>query len=378
MIQPARVYLDHNATSPLRPEARAAVILALDTAGNPSSVHAEGRKARRIIEDARERVAALVGAPPENVVFTSGATEANNWVLAAEWKQLFIPKIEHEAILAPAQRSPANVIQISSDENGVSRIEELAETVLLTQKITRPSCAALQMANNETGALQPVLELAAFCREHNISVHTDAVQAAGRVPIDMEKLGVDTLSLSSHKIGGPAGVGALIFRDGIDLPPWIVGGGQERRRRSGTENVSGIAGFGAAAACALREVADIEKCRTLRDELEYNLKAITPQAEIMAAGTKRLPNTSCFSLPGTSAETLLIKLDLAGIAVSSGAACSSGKVSASHVLSAMRMRDELSRGAIRVSLGWNSSKSDIETFLRVWRRIENSDRRTAA
>jgi len=379
MRPPDRTYLDYNATAPLRPEAREAVISALDTCGNPSSVHANGRKARRIIEDARERVARLVGASPANVIFTSGATEANNWFFHAGWKTLFIPAIEHDSVLVPAAQPQRRIIQLPAYENGITRLEELFESISQPQDRKSPACATLQMANNETGARQPVADMTAFCRGHDIAVHTDAVQAAGRIKIDFQELGVDALSLSSHKIGGPAGAGALVVRDGFELPAFIAGGGQERRRRSGTENVTGIAGFGAAAECALNDLAETGQCKALRDELERRILEITPEAVILSANADRLPNTICLSLPGTSAETLLIKLDLAGIAVSSGAACSSGKVGASHVLSAMGLTSSVIHGAIRISLGWDSSKADVTTFLDVWCRITaNAEQRAIA
>ncbi|MEO0810046.1 MAG: cysteine desulfurase family protein [Pseudomonadota bacterium] len=382
MTPQKRVYLDHNATSPLRPAARAAVVGALDALGNASSVHTEGRQARRIVEDARERVAALAGTGPANVIFTSGATEANNWALSAGWEKLFVAAVEHDSVLAPAARATAGVIKLEPDLNGIVRIDDqidnLAGVVSCGPGQGQSSCVALQMANNETGVIQPVAEMAAFCREHGIAVHTDAVQAAGRIKIEFQDLGVDMLSLSSHKIGGPMGVGAMILRDGVDLPAFIVGGGQERRWRSGTENIAGIAGFGAAAESALQGLADVEKWRAMRDDLERHVKAITPTAQIIGEGAVRLANTSCIALPGTSAEMLLIKLDLAGIAVSSGAACSSGKVGASHVLSAMGVADEVARGAIRISLGWNSSGADIAAFLDAWRHITRSDRRAVA
>jgi cysteine desulfurase len=364
-VSRSRTYLDWNATAPVRREARAAMVAALDVVGNPSSPHAEGRRARGLIEDAREQVAALVGARPAEVVFTSGGTEANNAVLAAGWDAILMTGIEHDSVLAPALRSGAPVVDIPVGGDGVVRQESFAD------HMTQPGRAlvSLQMANNETGALQPVAEVAAMARQHGLGVHSDAVQAAGRVPIDMAALGVDYLTLSAHKLGGPKGVGALLVRDGAGLPAFIAGGGQERRRRAGTENVAGIAGFGAAAEAARRDLAEIERVRALRDRLETEALEITPEALIIAGEVERLPNTTSLAWPGASAETLVIALDLEGIAVSAGAACSSGKVGASRVLAVMGLAPDMARAAIRISLGPTSGERDVAAFLEAWSRI---------
>jgi cysteine desulfurase len=364
-----RTYLDHNATAPLRPAAREALLAALDVVGNASSVHAEGRRARGLIEDARERVAALVNARPAEVVFTSGATEANNWAMAAGWDTIFISGIEHESVLAPARASGARVIELPARADGTVAAEVVSALIGESTGEIGRAVVTLQRANNETGALQSVAETAAVARAHGLSIHTDAVQAPGRVAVDFAALGVDALSLSSHKIGGPKGVGALVVRGGVRLSPFIVGGGQERRRRAGTENVAAIAGFGAAAADARQDLEGIGRIAALRDRLEREAVRIAPQAVVIAGETGRLPNTTCLSLPGQSAEILVIKLDLAGIAVSAGAACSSGKVGQSHVLAAMGIAPDLARAAIRISLGWNSSDADVDAFLRAWSDI---------
>jgi cysteine desulfurase len=363
----SRTYLDWNATAPLRREARAAMLAALDVAGNPSSPHAEGRRARAIVEDARERVAALVGAKPAEVVFTSGGTEANNAVLAAGWDAVLVSGVEHDSVLAPARGCGARLIDIPVGSDGIARHDVLAGR--MPQLGNARALVSLQMANNETGALQSVADVAVLAREHALAVHSDAVQAAGRVPIDMRALGVDYLALSAHKLGGPKGVGALVIRDGAGLPAFITGGGQERRRRAGTENVAAIAGFGAAAEAARHDLAQIEQVRALRDRLEAEAREITPEAVVIAADADRLPNTTSLALPGASAETLVIGLDLEGIAVSAGAACSSGKVGASHVLAAMGLAPDIARAAIRVSLGPSSTERDIAAFLNAWDRI---------
>ncbi|HUS98201.1 MAG TPA: cysteine desulfurase family protein [Hyphomicrobiaceae bacterium] len=390
-----RTYLDHNATSPLRPEAREAACRALDNLGNPSSVHREGRNTRRIVEDAREQVAALAGARPSEVVFTSGATEANNWVLRAGWDTILVSRVEHDSVLAPARALAARavaaegaaglaakprLIEIGAGREGMADTAAIAEALLCGGTVAGRTLVALQSANNETGVIQPIAEVAAFCASHGAHVHSDAVQAAGRIELDFENSGLMSMALSAHKIGGPMGAGALIIRDGTDMPALIAGGGQERSRRSGTENIAGIAGFGAAAAAASREVAGIARLTALRDALEAGIRAATPQAVILSegAGVRRLPNTCCFALPGVAAETLVIKLDLAGIAVSAGSACSSGKVGASHVLAAMGLDTDITRGAIRVSLGWNSSSRDIEAFLKTWHDLAGGQQRAVA
>ena len=374
----SRTYLDYNATAPLLPAAREAVVAALDATGNPSSVHGEGRTARKIVEDAREKVAALVGAKAKNIVFTSGATEANAWALSRNWEEIFLPKIEHDSVLASARSSGANVVEIDADTSGQTSVEQIGERLLTSNSAAGRQLVTLQVANNETGVLQPVTETADFCEEHGLALHIDAVQGAGRTTIEFDALGAETMAISSHKIGGPMGVGALILKDGLEISPFIVGGGQEKRRRAGTENVAGIAGFGAAAEVALNNLSDMARLRQLRDRLEHELLAITPTVQIIGSEGPRLANTTCVALEGQSSEILLIKFDLAGIAVSSGSACSSGKVGASHVLTAMGISPELSRSAIRVSLGWNTSADDIDTFVSVWSEIMAGGKRAVA
>jgi cysteine desulfurase len=377
MTASPRTYLDYNATSPLRPEARAAVLAAMDAGGNPSSVHAEGRRARAIVETAREQVAALVGAKPLEVVFTSGATEANAWVVnAGGWDTVFACGIEHESVLTPVKECRARIVDVPVDATGVADVAAIASGVLNGPPAGR-ALVLLQVANNETGVIQPVADVAHFAREHGLVMHTDAVQAAGRLLLDMNALGVDTLSLSAHKLGGPKGVGALIIRDGTKLANLISGGGQERRRRGGTENVVGIAGFGAAAQAAAADLAQSERVRRQRDRLEREALALAPAAVVIGSKVSRLGNTTCLALAGLSAETLVIKFDLAGLAVSAGSACSSGKVGISHVLAAQGLEPALARAAIRISLGWNTSDVDVDAFLKVWADIVESHRSAA-
>ena len=368
-----RTYLDWNATAPLRPQAREACIAALDVAGNPSSPHAEGRRARAIVEDAREQVAALVGAKPAEVVFTSGGTEANNAVLAAGWDTIVLSGVEHDSVLAPARAGKARIVEMPVGRNGVVRVGAPVEIDATSGRFL-PS---LQMANNETGVIQPVAEVAAAAKAQGFLVHTDAVQAAGRIPVDVRALGVDFLTLSAHKIGGPKGIGALVMHARASLPAFIAGGGQERRRRAGTENVAVIAGFGAAAEAAQRDLARMQQVAVLRDRLEGQIRTVTPSAVVIGAEAARLPNTASIALAGASAETLVIALDLAGIAVSAGAACSSGKVGASHVLEVMGLEKTVARAAIRVSLGWSSTERDVAAFVDAWSRLAARHRERA-
>jgi cysteine desulfurase len=359
-----RSYLDYNATAPLRDEVRAAVVEALSLTGNPSSVHEEGRRARASVEAAREKVSALVGARAEDVIFTSGGTEANALALAqgGEGVSRFVSAIEHPSVLAAAPDAARTPVT----SEGVIDLEKL-ETALQDHHLKgkRPF-VSLMAANNETGAIQPVAETAKIVKDATGLLHTDAVQAAGQMRLDLAALGADLLSLSGHKIGGPKGVGALVVHEGLAVKPVIKGGGQERRRRAGTENVPGIVGFGVAAELAAADLARLDEIAALRDELEARALAIAPDAVVLSARVNRLANTSCIAVPGAKAETLVIGLDLAGIAVSSGSACSSGKVEASHVLAAMGVAQEIAQGAIRVSLGFQSKRDDIENFLRAF------------
>ncbi len=367
-----RTYLDCNASVPLRREARAAILATLDAAGNPSSVHAEGRQARSIIETAREQVASLVNAKPSEVIFTSGATEANNWVLSAGWEAIAVAGIEHDSVTAPVAASGAKRIDLSVSTNGVTELDGIREALAASAEASKRTLLTLMMANNETGVIQPVAEATALAREHGVMVHTDAVQAPGRIPVDFAALGVDALSLSAHKLGGPRGVGALVVRDGVELPALIKGGGQERRRRGGTESVSGIAGFGAAAEAITNERDAARHMAKLRDRLENSVLRATPAAVIIGKDAPRLVNTAYIAVPGKPAETLVIKLDLEGIAVSAGSACSSGKVGPSHVLKAMKLGPEMARSAIRVSLGPQTQDEDIAAFLAAWEKIAGS------
>jgi cysteine desulfurase len=372
-----RTYLDWNATARLRPEAREAMIASLDAVGNPSSVHAEGRAARHMIDEARRRVAALVGAEPANVVFTSGGTEANATALSPKDAAdvLLVSAIEHPSVLAGGRFPAERVIQMPVGPDGVVDLATLERQLAAAGGEGRRVLVSLMHANNETGVVQPVAAAAAIVHAVGGLLHVDAVQTAGRIACDINALGADLLAVSGHKLGGPKGVGALVRRsDAIAWPgPLIRGGGQERGTRAGTENVAAIAGFGAAAAVAARELAaEGRRLTALRDRLEAGLKADFPPTVIFGAAADRLPNTTLFALPVVKAETAVIGLDLAGVAVSSGAACSSGKVAPSHVLAAMGVPGALARGAVRISLGYSTQEADIERFLAAWRRLAES------
>jgi len=359
------IYLDYNATAPLRPEALAAMAAALAETGNASSVHRFGRRARKRVEDAREAVAALVGAASAAVVFTSGGTEANNLALAGAGRErLLVSDIEHDSILAAAPA--AERIPVGPD--GVVRLDALAA---LLQADRRPALVAVMLANNETGVEQPLAELALLAHAHGALVHADAVQAAGKIRIDFAALGADLMALSAHKLGGPQGVGALLVRDGLAVSPQLRGGGQERGLRAGTENVAGIAGFGAAAAAARRGLPGYARLAALRGRLEEGIRALSPGTHFFGREGPRLANTACFTMPGVASETQLIALDLAGIGVSAGSACSSGKVRASHVLRAMGASEAEASCAIRVSLGWLTTGEEIERFIAAWGELYN-------
>jgi cysteine desulfurase len=377
-----RIYLDWNATAPLRVQARAAVAEALSACGNPSSVHAEGRAVRRRIEEARESVAALVAAEPRNVVFTSGGTEANMMALspflgtspeAAPRDCLVVSAIEHPSVLAGGRfpRDAIETVPVAAD----GRLDLSALARLLAARGRQRPLVSVMLANNETGVVQPVSQVAALTQAAGGLCHVDAIQAVGRISCNINELRADLLTLSGHKIGGPKGVGAIIKRDqGLHFSdPLIKGGGQERGARAGTENVAGIVGFGAAASAARLGLAqESARMAVLRDRLEAGLKARMPGAVVFGVDAERLPNTTLFAVPGIKAETAVIALDLDGVAVSSGAACSSGKVQPSHVLAAMGVPALLAQGAIRVSLGPTTTESEVDRFLDAWIRLSKA------
>lgn len=364
-------YLDHNATTPLGLPARDAMARAMEAAariaGNASSVHGFGRAARKIVEDARAHVAELSGVAPANVIFTSGGSEANNAILRGIGADVRVTStIEHASVLdaVDAVRAPVNA-------DGVIDLNALAE---MLNEVQGRVLISVMAANNETGVVQPIAEISALAKNHDAVFHVDAIQWAGKRPLFEVTAYADAVSLSAHKFGGPQGVGAILVKDGTAFAPLVRGGGQERRRRSGTENLIGIAGFGAAAEAALTGVHDFARLAGLRDRIENELGDV---ARIYGQGAERLPNTTCIAMPGVSAETQVMAFDLAGIAVSAGSACSSGKIEPSHVLLAMGLSNEDAAEAIRVSLGHSTTEHDVERFIQTWRDLYERHVKTA-
>jgi cysteine desulfurase len=377
-LMPQRVYLDWNATTPLRPEARDAMAAASELfCGNPSSVHAEGREARRRVEDARGTIAAATGADLRDVIFTSGGTEANALALSPGMRRgIFIPAerlvvsaIEHASVLAGGHYRADQIESFGVTRSGLVDLDRLRELLAAGP----PALVSIMLANNETGAIQPVAEGADIVHGAGGLLHVDAVQAFGKIPFDINELKADLVSVSAHKLGGPKGVGALVLAAGLSgLEAQPRGGGQEQGRRAGTENVPGILGFAAAAKAAIATLEeDRNRVEKLRDRLEAGLRQ-TRNVQVFSENAPRLPNTTLFSAPGLKAETAVIGFDLEGIAVSSGSACSSGKVQPSHVLQAMGFGPELARGAVRLSLGWTTGEEDIDRAVKAWRKLSGA------
>jgi cysteine desulfurase len=371
-----RIYLDWNATTPLRPETKRAMAATLEIAGNPSSIHAEGRAARKIVEDTRQQLAQTIGVKPADIVFTSGGTEANASALqpllrreraSLPLERLVVSAIEHPSVLAGGRFAESQVELAPVTVDGVIDLDALRG--LLIGK--PPALVSVMLANNETGVIQPISEVAALVHEAGGVLHVDCVQAFGKIPVDARTLGADLVSVSAHKLGGPKGVGALIIANPAlqGLSPLLRGGGQERNHLGGTENVIGLAGFGAAVAAARDNLAgEFDRLSALQAKLET---ALTARNDVVIFGkdAMRLPNTTMFAVPGTSAETSVIALDLAGVAISAGSACSSGKVHISHVLRAMAVPSEIAQGAVRLSLGYGTGETDIDRYLEAWTKL---------
>lgn len=371
----SRAYLDHNATSPVRPEVAVAVARALELPGNPSSIHHEGRAAKAALEAARDQVAALIGAGQGRVIFTSGGTEAANAVLsgalirtgAAAPTRLLMSATEHACVGAGHRFAPGSVEIVPVHPSGLIDLAALKQA--LERARDESVLVSVHAANNETGVVQPLAEIVALAKAHGRAlVHSDAVQAVGKIPLDFARLGLDALTLSGHKFAAPKGTGAIVLAEGVALDrAFIRGGGQESRQRCGTENLPGLVGLGEAARIARVHLAGIDA--DLRDGTEAALRRIAPDAVVFGSGAPRLPNTLCFVVPGLDAATALMALDLAGIALSSGSACSSGKVARSTVLAAMGVSPALAAGALRVSFGWNSAEGDRSRFLTAFERL---------
>jgi len=379
----ARVYLDYNATSVPRVAAKEAVAAAMMAPANASSVHTEGRAARAIVEDARHQLAVLIGAEPEAIFFTSGATESNATALspeldlagkAARFDVLLLSGVEHPAVRAGGSFKSEQIEYVPVDSNGVIVLDALKQALATHKSAGRRAFVSVMAANNETGVLQPLRAVADLVHAHGGVFHSDAVQVIGKIPFDLKESGADILSITSHKLGGPQGVGAVVtaHRD-TRLPAIMRGGGQERGRRQGTESVAAIAGFGAAATEAGQTLTpEGSRLGALRARIEEGIRAIAKDAVIFGDRAARLPNTTFFAAPGIAAEVALIMLDLDGVALSAGSACSSGKSAASPTLQAMGVNSEIGRCAIRVTTGWNTTDADIEQFLRAWSKVYTS------
>ncbi len=373
------IYLDANASMPLRVDSRAAMVAALDLTGNASSTHAAGRAGRRIIEDARRQVAALAGATARNVVFTSGATEAANMALTPDWQiagqavrigHLYVGATEHACVRAGGGFAADRITVVPVCPDGRLDRQALKAALAAHDHSAGPPLVATMLANNETGVIHPVADIAQIVKDAGGVLFCDAVQAAGRIPVEMDGLGAHAMALSGHKLGGPQGVGALVLAAGDCAPaPLIRGGGQEMNRRGGTQNIAAIAGFGVAAAGAAHDMAVMESIAVLRDRLEAGILDLTPDVSVAGAGAGRLANTSLMVRPAVPAETVVIAFDLEGIAVSAGAACSSGTVEPSHVLRAMGYSPDEARCGIRMSLNSGTTETEIDRTLAVWRKI---------
>jgi cysteine desulfurase len=351
-------YLDHNATTPLRPNAMAAVSIVLSEVGNPSSIHHFGRSARKHVEDARKKIADTLNVSSGQVFFNSGATEGNNTILKGfSGKRILITATEHSSVIDAGVKCdlipvhPSGLIDINAFQKMVTD--------------NPPALVSVMLVNNETGVIQPVAEISKIAKSVGALVHCDAVQAYGRIAFTRESLGVDFLTLSSHKIGGPQGVGALIVSAGTTLPKLLEGGGQERRSRAGTENTAGITGFGAAAFEAVASIPTFQKLETFRNLIEAEITK-SPRVKIYGQNAPRVANTICCTVDGLTSDTILMAFDIEGIAISSGSACSSGTVKISHVLKAMGMDDKKTAAALRISLGYTTTTQDIEQFIKVW------------
>lgn len=359
-----RIYLDYNATCPIFPEAIKAAADAMAHTGNASSIHADGRAARKIVEDSREQVAKLAGVRAAQIIFNSGATEGNNTILSGFAEKLvLLSPVEHPSVLE-ATPTTTEFLPLKSDGTiDLDKFEVVMET-------SAPALVCVQLVNSETGIIQPVADIARIAKAKGALVLCDAVQAAGRIAIDFKSLGADYLTLSAHKFGGPQGIGALVFREGLQMPKFMRGGGQEKRQRAGTENVAAIAGFAAASARALENLDAYQtRCKGFQAKLESALKAAVNDLVIVGENAPRVANTTDVILPGASAETQLMAMDLEGVAVSSGSACSSGTFKPSHVLASMGYNADEAKSALRFSTGWATTDADIDDAIQAYKKI---------
>lgn len=361
-------YLDYNATAPVKPEVIALMAEVLAEGGNPSSVHSFGRKARARVEHGRVQLAAMAGVGAEQVILTGCATESNNQVLRTMVgiKRLLISGVEHPGVVAAAASSGRTVEVIPVGADGLVDLAAL-ESMLAAGE--GRDLVSVMLANNETGVIQPVTEAARLAHAAGALMHTDAVQAPGKIAFGFDELGVDLMSLTAHKFGGPQGIGALLHKPDMDIQPYIAGGGQEKARRSGTEAVAAIAGFGLAAELVPESLAEMGQIEALRDRIEADILALSPDSRIYGKSAPRLPNTTLISMPGVAAETQVMAFDLEGYAISSGSACASGKTKKTRAPEAMGGTEKEATEAIRVSLGPDNTESDVEGFLAAWQAL---------
>ena len=360
------IYLDNNATAPIRPEVIKLMTEVMEEGGNPSSVHALGRKAKARLETARAQIADQIKCRSQMVVFTSGGTEANNMaILSSGRTRLITTNAEHDSVGALAARFDGNVDILPVQDDGLIDLNELAQSLSAHGSDT---IVSILYANNETGVLQDVREIVKIAHNAGALVHIDAIQALGKIPIDFMAMEVDMMSLSSHKIGGPQGVGALVVHEKLPLKSLIIGGGQEIGRRGGTENIAGIAGFGLAASLIASSLTKMEEIGMWRDEIEERISTRTSDAIFLGKTAERLPNVSTVYMPSVNSETQVMNFDLDKICISSGSACSSGKVKSSHVIKAMTNDENIASSTIRMSMGWDTKKSDADAFIQSWIR----------
>ncbi len=363
-------YLDYNASAPLRPGVSEAVRRGLETPGNPSSVHRTGRVARRLLEESRDAILKIANRAEFRLVFTSGGTEANNLALCGAGQmgitRIIHAGIEHPSVAQSAQKSGLTVETVATGRDGIVDLDEIQERLSSSDT---PALVSVMSANNETGVIQPVAAIGDLCRAHGALFHTDAVQVFAKADLDVALESADMVSISAHKFGGPLGIGALLFRSDLHPAASIVGGGQELGYRSGTENLAGVLGFAEAAKQSSADKALGPRLALLRGQLEDGLRNLSSDVVIFGETVNRLPNTTCFGEQGIAAETAVMSLDLAGVAVSAGSACSSGKAARSQVISAMGWDDQLASASIRVSMGWGSQEQDVERFLSAWKEV---------
>ena len=355
------VYLDYNATSPLRINVQQKMIEYIGLPANASSIHFYGRKAKSLIDEARSKISSLINCKEDNIVFTSGGSEANSTILKL-YKNPLISSIEHDAVI----KSSNNPKFINVCENGIVSLDDLDIKI----KEYNPDIISVMWANNETGVIQPIDQIVSIANFYNIPVHCDAVQAFGKIPINFDNSGLHSLSISGHKIGAPSGIGAMILRDKVNIPPLILGGGQEKGRRSGTENFLGIIGFGSAINSIEKELKNLEQSYLKKEKFEKKFLIKNKNSKIIAYNSERLPNTTAIYSPSLSSETLVIKLDLMGFSVSAGSACSSGKINKSHVLEAMGLKWAVNN-TIRVSYGWQNDNNDLDNFIEAYNNVNN-------